>query len=467
MRVRIQGEKTAEPRKSAGKRAVFALFKIMQAPATPSQPTPNTQLCDARARSLLAPSKVYWVRLAAGRSLGYRKGLHRGAWIVKRRIGGSRQELRLGLADDAAPADGRRVLSWDQAQERAWQWFAQQSDRGAAKVRGRYTVAQASADYIAYLRRNGRRSGESYAALMRRHIRERSSIGTVRVDQLTAKQIEQWRDRVARSPRRGSCTPPKQAEEERQRRASANVLLAILRAALNLARRDRASTGVRADGSAWKAVRPYRGVRRTRRRFLSLEEQRTLVDACDGATQDLVRAALYTGARFAELAALRADDVIADPPSILIAASKSGRHRHVRLEPEAATFFLSLRDRAPVGRLLPGPKGAAWTAAQARAALTRAWGKISARRYEAGQAAPSPCTFHELRHTAASRWVAAGLPMKFVAAQLGHSSTGITEQFYVHLSTEDLARAFAALAGPGLGPSDWIGHPPDPRDCLR
>ena len=44
--------------------------------------------------------------------------------------------------------------------------------------------------------------------------------------------------------------------------------------------------------------------------------------------------------------------------------------------------------------------------------------------------------FHILRHTFASRCVEAGMDVKTLSEILGHSSTGITLNYYVHSSME-------------------------------
>jgi len=41
-------------------------------------------------------------------------------------------------------------------------------------------------------------------------------------------------------------------------------------------------------------------------------------------------------------------------------------------------------------------------------------------------------TFHQLRHTYASRMLADGVPVHFVSRQLGHSSPKITQEIYQH-----------------------------------
>ena len=48
---------------------------------------------------------------------------------------------------------------------------------------------------------------------------------------------------------------------------------------------------------------------------------------------------------------------------------------------------------------------------------------------------------HDLRHTAASLWIAAGVDIKTIAVWLGHSSTKLTLDTYGHLMGTDAERA--------------------------
>ena len=59
-------------------------------------------------------------------------------------------------------------------------------------------------------------------------------------------------------------------------------------------------------------------------------------------------------------------------------------------------------------------------------------------------------SFHELRHSYASALVNAGVPLAFVAEQLGHSGTRMVEQHYGHLCPSAKAEAIRKLA-PRLG----------------
>lgn len=67
---------------------------------------------------------------------------------------------------------------------------------------------------------------------------------------------------------------------------------------------------------------------------------------------------------------------------------------------------------------------------------------------------------HDLRHTAASLWIAAGVDIKTIASWLGHSSTKLTLDTYGHLlgtdadraAIERVNRAFTSHPRPKTGP---------------
>jgi integrase len=60
----------------------------------------------------------------------------------------------------------------------------------------------------------------------------------------------------------------------------------------------------------------------------------------------LVTAALLTGCRFGELAALATEDVNADAGTVSIRTSKSGKPRHVVLTDEGREFFTRVQRHA-------------------------------------------------------------------------------------------------------------------------
>src|SRR5215472_4994344 len=117
----------------------------------------NAKLDTRSARAKLAMrDSIYWVSLAPGCALGYRKGPKGGVWIAKMVRGGLRRHHTLGPADDALDPDGVLAISYAQAQAKAREWFENltRPDRSL----GPYTVADAVADYLEWFRAAGRKS---------------------------------------------------------------------------------------------------------------------------------------------------------------------------------------------------------------------------------------------------------------------------------------------------------------------
>jgi integrase len=61
-----------------------------------------------------------------------------------------------------------------------------------------------------------------------------------------------------------------------------------------------------------------------------------------------------------------------------------------------------------------------------------------------------PVRFHDLRHTAATLMLAAGVPLKVVSETLGHTSIVVTADVYAHV-TPDLKREAADAMDRALG----------------
>jgi len=61
-----------------------------------------------------------------------------------------------------------------------------------------------------------------------------------------------------------------------------------------------------------------------------------------------------------------------------------------------------------------------------------------------------PAGFHILRHTSASHYVMAGVPLQVVAKNLGHADTRMTERHYAHLAPSYVAEQIRSRA-PSFG----------------
>jgi integrase len=218
----------------------------------------------------------------------------------------------------------------------------------------------------------------------------------------------------------------------RARRATANRTLTVLKAALNHAFHE----GHVASDEAWRKVRPFREAEAPVVHFLSNEECRRLVNACNGAFRNLVRAALLTGCRYGELVRMRTAEFNADAGTISVRESKAGKPRHVALTGEGQAFFAALTTGSLSHALIFVRDD------------REPWGKSHQQRplSEACKRAKiePPATFHVLRHSYASALAMHGVPLGVIAAQLGHSDTRMTEKHYAHLSPNYVAETVRA-----------------------
>ena len=445
--------------------------------------TKRSAKLDSRSARLddLCTEQMHQEPLEPGKYLCYRrpKSGASGSWFARWRPLDAPKKLfqaRLGTADDFMEADEIGTLNYKQATKRAEAWFLEQTKSAQLEAAGEpllsvtYTIGNALDDYFA----DGERRGMK--GLSRDRQRAAAWItpefGEVEVAKLTRTRIESWQAKMAESPRRVRTknpgipapkprafkvprvskaapvpqAPPATDEEKRARKDSANRVLSILKAALNHALDRRRVMG----GEAWQSVKPYRGTTSARLRFLSPADQVRLVNACTDDFRELVRGALLTGARYGELARMRVKDFDSDARTVFIAISKSGKPRHVVLTDEGKALFQNLTTGKNADDLVFFQEGKQrWK----RDAMGHSWGAGDTARHMADAckaAGLDTLTFHELRHSYASMLVNAGCPLAYVAAQLGHSDTRMTERHYGHISPSALADAIRS-AMPKLG----------------
>lgn len=406
--------------------------------------TRNAKLETRSARARLPIGSRVAVKVGAGLSLLYRRGTDGvGTWQGRRWTGTAYTYAALGEADDARASDGFDVLDYFQAFERARAWAREAAQRvpGAPLVvPGRGTVAEA---LDAYLAEYAKRGGKSYAhtkLAIDRLIRP--EVGHLRLDALQTHQVRDFlraladRGRAVRSGKGKEArrlAPPTDPDKVRARRATANRVYAILRAALNFAYRE----GFVASDDAWRRVQPFQKVDEARIRFLTAAEGKRLVNACDPELRRLVRAALLTGARFGELARLTVGDFNPDTGRIYIAHGKSGKPRHVPLSVEGQRFFAALATgREAHAPLVARNDGLPW----AKNTYVRPLAAASS----AAKLEPA-VTIHELRHTYASLLAQAGCDLLTISKLLGHADTRITSRHYAHLCDASLAAAVDRL----------------------
>jgi integrase len=384
----------------------------------------------------------YWIRVNQSTWLGYRKGANGGVWIARSRYPRGKKELRtiaLGAADDMFEDDGLAHLGYEQALALARKWSHEEHTQKKRRYRAQYTVADAMRDYMQYFIRTGFRSTIGTQRTIEFHILP--VMGHIPVADLTREHVRRWTESILEHRGRlrhyrGGPTlfehVPVTDEEMRRRRQTANRLLQILKAALNHALQE---GHVECSGSAWREVRPFLAVRAGRTRFLSEEEQRMFVAACEGDFRNLVLGALYTGARNGELIHLRVDNFTGNAIHIPGALAKSKKERIVYLELAGVAFFTGLVGKRSPDQHLFTIKGHPWNS-KVQWYYTRL----------VVQKAELPdFSFCILRHTAAANWIRAGIPLKYVAEQLGHSVT-ICERHYAHVAPDHRQKTITTLS---------------------
>jgi integrase len=397
----------------------------------------------ARAR-LKRGRQPHWQALVEGRvHLGWQcwKGDPVGRWLLRRYIGNNKYRVQtLGRADDAASADGADVLSFAQAEAKARAMVASPEAGGGNGKIVQLTVRQAMARYIDYKRHKGQPVGD---LISRSNVHILPALGDLVVSELSAEQLRRWLATMAAAPaqRRAKGNKPQYRpepttdEEIRQRRASANRVLTMLKAALNHAYDE----GHVANRDAWgRRLAPFKKVERARVRYLTVAEAERLINACGPDFRALVRAGLETGCRYGELTQLEVCDFNPDASTLAIRQSKSGKPRHVVLTEEGAAFFRRhCAGRSGHELMFRHGDGGAWQKSEQARPMAEACtnGKIK-----------PAISFHILRHTWASLAVMNGTPLLVVAKNLGHADSRMVERHYGHLAPSFIADAIRAGA---------------------
>lgn len=234
--------------------------------------------------------------------------------------------------------------------------------------------------------------------------------------------------------------------------ATANRYLATLRSLLAYAVADgrlhrNVAAGVKLPGS-----------RRTRRegQFLTLPELAALREACAGPYAELVTVLGLCGLRWGELAGLQVGDLVQVPGKGLrlqravLASSRSGELYEDTLKTRTARTVALPADAARiVDRWAKGKGSDAWLfAAPGGGPLGESNWRRSVRWTEACRKIGRPTLRpHDLRHTAASVWLAVGADPKVVQRMLGHASAAMTMDLYGHLMDHSLWAAASLVGG--------------------
>jgi integrase len=227
----------------------------------------------------------------------------------------------------------------------------------------------------------------------------------------------------------------------------------LLSAVFNMAKQERLVAENPCDFIR-KSVRKKIPARVKRNRYLTLEEEKALFESLNGRREHLVpavRLALLTGMRRGEILSLRWEHVNLTgrvltfvlkgetwevrPGWLLIEKSKNGRPRRLPMSGQVRVMMARLHGDEARGEFVFQNSRTGLSISDIKTGFTGA----------CREAGISNLTFHDLRHTWATRAAECGVPESVRRDILGHSSPTVTGD-YTHSSPEAMEKAMELVA---------------------
>lgn len=359
-------------------------------------------------RAQLPPRREpYWARIRTGLYVGYRKLKEgEGTWIARRQDeAGKKKYHALGTFLD----EGGRDKAFDNAADAAVAW----NDVIEHGVSGKATtVEDACRAYVLHIKSHKSEDSSKDAKGRFSRLVYGAKFGRIQLSKLKTTDVKDWLN--------GQIAFDDEGDEEDLRKAkdSANRNLNTLKAALNLALKDR----LVATDQGWKTVTAFKGVGKRRTGFLDLQQRQTLIDSSPIDLQALIKAMLLTAARPGELAKLKVSD-FDKAQGTLELEGKTGR-RIATLSTEARKVFTEqAKGKLPTAPLLPREYGDHWN--------SDAWKKMFKDAVKAAGLPPST-VMYTLRHVAITELVNSGMD-SFLVAKLAGTSTAMIDKHYGQL----------------------------------
>ena len=310
----------------------------------------------------------YWHKLILGGFIGHRVGSKGGSWIARFRGEDGKQHYKSMDLPPHLPQN-----EYDIAVGEAQKWFESQNQGFRAKPG---TVQEAADNYIEYLElKKGKSAADNAKWRINRQILP--VFGKIPLDRLKLQQIRKWLH---------SFVAMGSDEEVRKSKATANRHFATLKAMLNLAYKE----GLVHSDRAWKGVERFKNSDGSRKDYLNSEQVKKLMDATEGHFQDLLKAAVLTGARYGELCRLTAGDLDKDNGLLNIPYGKTGSRTFPLTKGTKDYFSKKAEDKLPDAPLLTKDGVNPWRSSD----QTRLMRKATE---EAGL--PKTVVFYTLRHS--------------------------------------------------------------------
>lgn len=398
----------------------------------------DARLDSREARLKLSVShEQYWRLIHEGLHLGYRKGARGGIWYMRFFNEPTKHYIKktLGKADDSNESNSADILTFKQAQMKAVT-IAHDLNKSIAKP---LTVYDAVQHYLAWYKEHRKAYVETNLTI-NAHILP--YFGHQLVSNLKSQDIKAWHHKLAtQAPRKRTARTleqqyraiPDDPAGKRSRKATANRILTVLKAILNKAFHDELVD----DNVIWRRVKPFENVEQAKIRFLTEAECKRLINAARPDFRELLKAALFTGARCSELTQLEVTSVNIDTATVYIKQSKNDKGRYIPLSSEGLDFFKTLiLSKNGDAFVFIKQDGTHWGENHHARLLKEA----------CHHANITPAIgFHELRHTYASLLAQAGADLLTISKLLGHADTRVTSRHYAHLCDKTLANTVNRL----------------------
>jgi integrase len=352
------------------------------------------------ARLKLEPRrKPFFVTVAPGISLGYRRNASAGSWVVRAADGaGGNWTKAFATADDFEASNGGTVLDFWQAQDKARE-LARAGDDTTNGERPA-TVGEAIDAYAADLAARG--ANDENAKMLRFNVPASMAAKTVAL--LTEKELRTWRNGMVK---RGI------------KPATADRVGRVMKACLNLAASDDPRI---VNTNAWRnGLARLPDGESARNVILTDEAVRAIIAAAyaDGEVFGrFIECLASTGARESQLLRIDVDDIVdGNAPRLMMPSSRKGKNRQISRKPIAITprLLLVLKQAAKgrTGRLFDEIY------------------KVSKRFRETTEhlKLDPATTTYALRHSSIVRMLLAGTPTRVVAAH-HDTSVAMLEKHY-------------------------------------
>lgn len=365
------------------------------------------------ARAALKPRRnPYFHCLRVGLYVGYRRVLEgEGTWIARRQVEGTKRYVFRSFGP---------LLSFDEAAKLTEEWAGAVAHGVSPKA---VTVGAVCKTYVTHLAsQKGKASAADADGRFRRLVYD-ESIGAVALDRLRTTHMREWLS--------GQVGEVADEAELRRSKDSANRNLSALKAALNLAWRDRL---VQTD-AGWRSVTAFQNVGQRRQRYLSEEERAALLVHCDEHLSALVRILLLTAVRPGEIARARVGDFDPGQGTLYLYGKTGGRP--VTLSTAASTFLKERVKDAPLDTLIfVDQYGNKWN--------KDSW-KVGFREAVSAAKLTGQVVMYTLRHTAISDMIVGGVD-SFIVARLAGTSTAMIDRHYGHLKHQGVRAVLDRVA---------------------